>query len=214
MFQTLHVQSLNCVDQRKGTTGQDRMTISDKSIWRPTTTSLYFPGLVRTVIQGPASILKPRLQCAMPTNTSLSIRTGTAIDTSLATWQTYLETVAQDLSYDAILADDAKTPSTKVQALRHLLESLPARYAALRHSYCDPELEIVMLSDQCAGLLEELDNAECPVELSQWFNFVTSKRFISTAVQLEKEMREEEQSRLQEVSESLYRGYLSVLSLL
>lgn len=125
---------------------------------------------------------------------------GIAIDTSLATWESYTETLADQPTYESIISTDLQDTSTKAKALLHLLDTLPSRHAALVVAYSDDKLEYVGLSDICTNLLEELQKPESDVELDSWFNrTLAGKKSVTTVVQLEKDIRSEEQGRLQEL---------------
>lgn len=126
---------------------------------------------------------------------------GTAIDAALQSWNSHTATAAQYPTYESIISGDIKDISTKVQALKHVLETLPSRHAALVQSYNDPELDFIELSDLCGNLLEELQSPEPDVELGEDFNKIfMSKRFIKSVVALEKEIRDEELWRSQELN--------------
>ena len=102
--------------------------------------------------------------------------------------------------YESIIANGTKDTASKLKALQHLLDTLPTRHTALALSYNDPDMNFVDLSDECANLLEELQNPSSDVDLGDWFNkVVSSKRFINSVAALEKDMREEEQGRMQEL---------------
>ncbi|KAK3725414.1 hypothetical protein LTR37_000384 [Vermiconidia calcicola] len=107
---------------------------------------------------------------------------GTAIDASLSEWESYLKRLDANISYELISSNDTKAPATK-----------------LVRSYNNPELEAIRLSELCSNLLDELQSPETEVELGAWFSRVLwSKRFLSGVMQLEKDIKDREQGRLQE----------------
>ena len=125
---------------------------------------------------------------------------GTAIDASLSEWESYLKRLDANISYELISSNDTKDPATKVRSLEYLLGTLPSRHAQLVRSYNDPDLEAVELSELCSNLLEELQSPKSEVELGAWFSRVLwSKRFVSGVMQLEKDIKDREQGRLQEL---------------
>ena len=132
--------------------------------------------------------------------TTLLPKLGIAIDTTLAAWEAYLDTLSKQPTYESIISQESKEVSTKVKALLHLLEDLPLRHAALVQSYCDNKLSFIELSDQCADLLQELQKPESEVDLEEWFSkALTGKKFVKEVATLENEIRDEEQGRLQEL---------------
>ena len=125
---------------------------------------------------------------------------GIAIDTSLTTWLAYVDTLTEELTYQAIISNDIQDATTKAKALLHLLEVLPTRHAALTISYGDSKLKFVELSAECANLLRELQKPESDVELSSWFNrTITSKKLVNSIAEFERNIQTEEQGRMQEL---------------
>ena len=128
------------------------------------------------------------------------LKLGIAIDTSLAAWKEYLDTLPEQLTYEAIISNDIQNATTKAKALLHLLEVLPTRHAALTISYGDSTLNFVQLSAPCANLLRELQKPESHVELKSWFNrTITSKKLVNSIAEFERDVETEEQGRLQEL---------------
>jgi hypothetical protein len=141
------------------------------------------------------------------------LKLGIAIDSSLAAWKGYLDTLPEQLTYEAIIANDIQDATTKAKALLHLLEVLPSRHAALIISYGDSTLKFIELSAQCANLLSELQKPESHVELKSWFNrTITNKKLVNSIAQFERDVNTEEQGRLQELRrlKAIYLGLMSV----
>ena len=127
-------------------------------------------------------------------------RLGYAIDAALEAWTSHTGTVVEQPTYESITSSNTKDISVKVQALTHVLETLPARHAALVRSYNDPELDLIELPEVCANLVEELQSPQQELELDQDFNkILASKRFAKSIATLEKELGDEEQWRSQEL---------------
>lgn len=125
---------------------------------------------------------------------------GSAIDATLQSWNAYIAAVSQWPTYENIITGDIKDKATKSQALKHLLETLPTRHTALVHSYNDPELGFVELSEVCARLVEELQSPDSEVDLDKDFNKLAGTSFIKTVVSLERKIADEEQWRSQELN--------------
>ena len=142
-------------------------------------------------------------------------RLGTTIDTALATWETYLQTLTEHPTYESIVSNTTKDIATKVKALQHVLDTLPARHKALVQSYSDTNLEPVELSNICANLLEELKNPRSGLELDAWFTKTLATKKTTTGIaQLEKDIMDEEQGRLQELRrlKAIHMSLTSVLA--
>jgi hypothetical protein len=120
---------------------------------------------------------------------------------SLASWEAYLKDLEGHPGYSTIISDNPKEAATKAKALQYLLSTLPTRHAELVRSCSDPEVETVKLADMCGNLLDELQSPSHEIDLNAWFNMVsTGKRFIDRVLSIEKDIEEEEQRRLQELS--------------
>ena len=142
-------------------------------------------------------------------------RLAVAIETSLAAWEAYLEDVSGQATYETIISSDIKEVGTKVKALEYLLDVLPSRHMALVLAYCDSENNSSELSDVCATLLEELQKPGSDLDLEAWFSkTITSKRFIKDIVGLEKDLKDDEQSRLQDLRrlKAVHSGLMEVLA--
>ena len=125
---------------------------------------------------------------------------GDAVDNSLAAWESYLETLTGQPTFESIVSDNSKDASTKIKALQHILETLPSRHATLAQAYCDTEIKFAELSDTCTNLLEELQKPASNLDLSAWFKqVITGKKFISGIDAIEKDIGVEEQGRLQQL---------------
>lgn len=126
---------------------------------------------------------------------------GNAIDTALAHWETYLGDLEHQPGYSTIIEQDPKSPESKAKALQYVLFTLPERHTMLVRSCSAAELEAVQLPDVCGNLLDELQSTSHEIDLLSWFNSVTStKKFVDRVVALEKDIREEEMRRRQDLS--------------
>lgn len=126
---------------------------------------------------------------------------GDAIDTALAHWETYFGDVEAQPSYSTVIEQDPKSPETKAKALQYILFTLPERHTMLVRSCSAAELEAVQLPDVCGNLLDELQSPSHEIDLDSWFNSVTStKKFVDRVIALEKDIREEELRRKQDLS--------------
>lgn len=141
---------------------------------------------------------KSTITMAEHDHVTLLPKLGAAIDTALASWEAYLETLTEQPTFETIIADDTKDLSTKIQAIQHLLETLPSRHSALVNSYADDKLDVMELSDHCIVLLEELQKPRSERDLDGWFDKVLSSKRLATSIkELEKELQAEEQWRAQ-----------------
>ena len=96
-------------------------------------------------------------------------------------------------TYESIILNDLKNISTKVKALEHILDTLPARYTAIERSYNDPALDCFDLSQLCANLSEELQSPGSGIELDNWFSkILTSKKLLRDVAALENGIKDEE----------------------
>ena len=139
----------------------------------------------------------------METNDNATIlsKLGVAIDASLADWEIYLATLADQTTYEAIIAGDIQDTATKTEALRHLLEVLPCRHAALVIAYSDPKINFIELNRPCGNLLKELQDPKSDVDLGSWFNRVlVGIKLVKSITQCEADVRSAEQGRLQELN--------------
>lgn len=133
-------------------------------------------------------------------DSSILLKLGAAIDTSLVEWEVYLETLTENSTYEDIILNDIQDATTKANALLHLLDVLPTRHAALVISYGDANIKFLELSLPSANLLAELQNPESDVELKAWFNrTMMSKKLSKSISQFEKDILAAEQGRLQEL---------------
>ena len=139
----------------------------------------------------------------METNDHANVisKLGVAIEISLTEWETYLATLADQATYEAIISGEIHDTATKREALRHLLEVLPCRHAALVIAYGDPKVNFIELDRPCGDLLSELQGPKSDVDLGSWFNRVLpGKKLIKTISQYEIDIRSAEQGRLQELN--------------
>lgn len=139
----------------------------------------------------------------METNDHANIlsKLGVAIDGSLAEWEAYLATLADQATYQTIISGDIQDTATKTAALRHLLEVLPCRHAALVIAYGDPKITFIELDRPCGNLLSELQDPRSDVDFGSWFNRVLpGKKLIKSITQYEADIRSAEQGRLQELN--------------
>ncbi|KAF7196827.1 hypothetical protein HII31_01745 [Pseudocercospora fuligena] len=133
------------------------------------------------------------------------------IKSELEYWISYLREVRSDdkPSYSEILNNSPNDTSakTKIQALRHILETLPLRHKALASAYnTAAEFEI---SDQLATLIESLKDEDTQVELEGWYEktLVKSNKVKHEVLGLEKEIMELEDGRLEEL-----KGLMGILA--
>jgi hypothetical protein len=142
-------------------------------------------------------------QTSMETNDRSNVlaKIGVAIDTSLREWEEYLATIADQASYETIISESIQDTTTKTKALRHLLEVLPCRHAALVIAYGDANIKFIELDRPCANLFAELQKAKSDVDLGTWFNRVLlGKKLVKTISQYEADVHSAEQGRLQELN--------------
>ena len=123
---------------------------------------------------------------------------GIAIDDALTKWETHLKDHEKTPAYDSLIDTESKDTETKIQALKHLLDALPARYNALVRGSRDSGTEFFTLPEQCADLLKDLNNPDPDLALDDWFNKVIyAKAFVKNIMRVEKGIRDDEQERLQ-----------------
>ena len=126
---------------------------------------------------------------------------GVAIDTSLTEWEDYLAIIADQATYEAIISDKLEDTTTKTKALRHLLEVLPCRHAALVIAYNDPNINFIELEHPCANLLAELQGTKSDVDLGTWYHRVLAgKKLVKAITQHEVDVQSAERGRLQELN--------------
>ena len=131
---------------------------------------------------------------------ALLLKLGSAIDDALSTWEAYLEILKEQTAYEAIVSEGDKSTATKVKALQHILDTLPARQTALVKSHNDPNIILLELPEICANLLDELQRLEIEVELDGCFNTIlTSQRLFKKVADLEKDLRNEEDCHAQDL---------------
>ena len=126
---------------------------------------------------------------------------GIAIDTSLASWEAYMETLTDQPTYESIISNNnTQDTFTKAHALFYLIETLPTRHAVLVISYSDTKVKFVELSNPCANLFEELQKPDSDAELKAWFDRVmTSHKLINGIAEIERNLEMVEQGRMQEL---------------
>jgi hypothetical protein len=126
-------------------------------------------------------------------------RLGAIIEEELMYWMSYLSTLSKDhQQYEAITAE-AATPSSRRQAMQHILETLPLRHKALASAYNDGSIEDVELPPSCSALLEQLKDEAGVMDLGDYYDYkmFKGKRFRQDVLSHEAEVGELEQARLE-----------------
>ncbi|KAI5367864.1 hypothetical protein Slin15195_G029980 [Septoria linicola] len=147
------------------------------------------------------------LTCTVSPLPTLSIL-GEIISDELTHWMHHTSITSTFITYATLTTDSisstVSSAKVKVQALRHILETLPLRYKALALSYSDPELiEPVVLSTELQALLESLQNQEDSIgeELKGRYDqkLFQSKKFRPNILNMEDEIRRLEEARMEEL---------------
>lgn len=138
---------------------------------------------------------------------------GSAIDDCLAAWETYLIEIENQPTYETIISASSLDTAAKVEALEHLLSTIPLRHANLMKFCSDSNLEHIELPEKCDVLLEELLSMKKQMDFDSWFSFLSkNKRFVDRVVDMEQGIKEEEMFRKQQLNrlKALHIGLMSV----
>lgn len=137
------------------------------------------------------------LTCTVSPLSTLAIL-GEIISDELTHWMHHTSIASTSITYATLTTDSSSSTvspaKVKVQALQHILETLPLRYKALALSYSDPEvIEPVVLGTELQALLESLQGQEESIgeELEGRFDqkLFQSKKFRPNILNMEDEIR-------------------------